>query len=191
MGCAGLFVISITINKLKYARDFEKKETSNEKVNKEKEGKIQKALSDKEDKREIYFDEVNTFKLLQLQEKQINTDQKVSPSFKTETIENEEMIIEPQIPVLSDNTLKEKIEISFQYETVSLCSNQEYSVQLENKSSNKKYEVNKTENSKREWCYYQEFELEDIEWIRKIKTFKITKVFIQQISMKLIIIYYL
>ena len=184
MGCAGLFVISITIKKLKYATDIEKKEPSDNKVNnghisKEKESQKKNVFSDKEEeieKKENYIDEVNTFNLLQ--EKQIDIDHKVSPSFKTDTFENQMMIIEPQIAVLLDNTLKEKIEVSFQYETVSVCSSQDYSVQLENKSSKKKeYEFDRIEHSKREWCYYQEFELEDIEWIRKIKTFKITKVF--------------
>ena len=97
-------------------------------------------------------------------------------SKETNSIKNEEKIQEGTVAVLSENILKEKIEVSFQHETESLSSNKDYSVQLENILPQKNEKFAGIDHSKRQWCYYQEFKLEDVEWIKKIKTFKITKV---------------
>ena len=232
MGCAGLFLITVTIRKSKYTKDIEKKEVFLDEVDITKISKQEET-----EKKEIFIDQVirckfpqdrqveikehsldegNIHKLSQAQEKnkviihheteplnsnkqsvenrEKNQEQnfqeentlkeeiKVSIQHKTdilysnqETVENDEQIEETKVPV--NNTLKEKIEVSFQNEIGSVSTNQEYSVQLGNFLSKKTGEFDRIEHSKREWCYYQEFELEDVDWIRKIKTFKITKVF--------------
>ena len=232
MGCAGLFLITVTIRKSKYTKDIEKKEVFLDevditKISKQEETEKKEIFIDQVNRckfpqdrqveiKEHSLDEGNLHKLSQAQEKNkviihLETDPlysnkqnvenreknqeqnfqeestlkeeiKVSIQHKTdnfysnqETVENDEQIEGTKVPV--DNTLKEKIEVSFQHETGSVSSNQEYSVQLGNILSRKTDEYDRIENSKREWCYYQEFELEDVDWIRKIKTFKITKVF--------------
>jgi len=151
LGCAVLLLTTVAIKQTKKEKDVGKKESFDDEVN---------VLNPSQ---ETFVDEV--FKL----------------SKETDTIEHEENILEEKVADLSDTLLKEKIEVSFQHGTASLSSTQDYSVQLENILPQQKHEkIVKIDHSKREWCYYQEFELEDVEWIRKIKTFKITKVFGQK-----------
>ena len=158
LGCAALLLTSVTIKQTQKAKYVEKKEISDDGVN------VLNLSQEKVDQ-ETFVEEV--FKL----------------SKETDTIEHGENNLEEKVSDLSDNILKEKIEVSFQHGTASLYSTQDYSVQLENILPQQKDEkIVKIDHSKtkREWCYYQEFELEDVEWIRKIKTFKITKVFFQK-----------
>ena len=156
LGCAVLLLTTVAIKQTKKAKDVEKKEIFDDGMN-------VLNLSREEIDKETFFDEV--FKLSQ----------------ETDTIEHEENILEEKVADLSDNILKEKIEVSFQHGTASLSSTQDYSVQLENILPQQKNEkIVRIDHSEREWCYYQEFELEDVEWIKKIKTFKITKVFGQK-----------
>ena len=156
LGCAALLLTLVTIKQTQKAKYVEKKEISDDGVN------VLNLSQEKVDQ-ETFVEEV--FKL----------------SKETDTIEHGENNLEEKVSDLSDNILKEKIEVSFQHGTASLYSTQDYSVQLENILPQQKDEkIVKIDHSKREWCYYQEFELEDVEWIRKIKTFKITKVFFQK-----------
>ena len=148
LGCAVLFIVTVAIKQIK---DAENKKVFTNRVT------VLKISQEKFDE-EISFDEV--FKL----------------SKETNSIKNEEKIQEGTVAVLSENILKEKIEVSFQHETESLSSNKDYSVQLENILPQKNEKFAGIDHSKRQWCYYQEFKLEDVEWIKKIKTFKITKV---------------
>ena len=155
LGCAALLLTSVTIKQTQKAKYVEKKEISDDGVN-----------------------------VLNLSQEKVDQETFVEEVFKskeTDTIEHGENNLEEKVSDLSDNILKEKIEVSFQHGTASLSSTQDYSVQLENILPQQKDEkIVKIDHSKREWCYYQEFELEDVEWIRKIKTFKITKVFCQK-----------
>ena len=158
LGCAALLLTSVTIKQTQKAKYVEKKEISDDGVN------VLNLSQEKVDQ-ETFVEEV--FKL----------------SKETDTIEHGENNLEEKVSDLSDNILKEKIEVSFQHGTASLYSTQDFSVQLEKILPQQKDEkIVKIDHSKikREWCYYQEFELEDVEWIRKIKTFKITKVFFQK-----------
>ena len=222
-GCAGLFLITVTIKKSQKSKDNEKKDVFVDKVNGIKDSKQEET-----EKKKICIEDVSDCKSKLPQDKQIETKEKsvneerskvsiqhdtdslhhkkqavenkeqnqeqifqventlkeeikVNIQYKTdflysnqEIVENDEQIEETKVPV--DNKLKEEIEVSFQHETGHLSSNQEYSVLIGNILSRKTDEFNRKEQFKREWCYYQEFELEDVDWIRKIKTFKITKV---------------
>ena len=164
IGCTGIILTLVTIKKFKHKKDFEKKEVIRDK----------EKVSNNYEKQQIeindtFTDDSNTFNLCPLK-------QNKEGDKGIETIEIEKDIHETELSNVTDNILKEKIEVSFEDGTVSLNSNQEYSVQLDNMKHMKNNISERKENSKKQWCYYQEFELEDVEWIRKIKTFKITKV---------------
>ena len=152
--CAVLFLVTVAIARIK---DAEKKKHFSE-------GGTVLKISQEKLLKEISFYEV--FKL----------------SKESKSIQNEKKINEGTVAVSSENILKEKVELRFQHETESLSSNEHYSVQLENTLPQKNEKFVRLNDYKKKGCYHQEFEIEDVEWIRKINTFKITKVLLSELK---------